>query len=147
MSFDDLFPFKDLPAEENFEHERARSVEVTAKDVRTAAAPPRFAGNRAIHRLAFRSTEIPGFPEELQVGATRIAQTEGPIWTQVTSIRQEPGWRPRFVKSMTHVPVGGGTFLTVLQTDVSVPDDLMRAMETWRDRALCHRGINRSRTR
>ena len=79
---------------------------------------------------------IPGFPDELRVGDARVAQTEGPLWTQVTSIRQQPGWRPTYLKSMSQVSVGLGQVLTVCQLDVRVPEDLLSAMEVWRDRAL-----------
>lgn len=136
MTFEDLFPFKEAPAAERYEHEVVRSSEVAPGAPPRTDAPGGFVGHRAVHRMAFRGMEVPGFPSELRIGATRVVQARGPIWTQVTSIRQEPGWRPVFHKSMRYVAVGEGENLTVCNRDVTVPEDLTQAMEVWRGSTL-----------
>lgn len=95
-----------------------------------------IAGQEAEYRLALQSMSVPGLPEELQVGAVRIIQTDGPVWTQTTHITQQPGYRPVYRKWMDHQPVGTGYRVTVCLMAVTLTDNLSLSMVRWRDEAL-----------
>lgn len=101
-------------------------------DVEIAAA---IEGKRGTYRIAWRAMEIPGF-EPVVMDDLRLVQLEGPLLTQRTHIRQMPGASPVFYKRMEHVAIGVGFILTVCTIDVTVPIDVMRALDQWRDRAV-----------
>jgi hypothetical protein len=93
-------------------------------------------GRRGEYRVVFKAMRIPGLPSDISIGNATINQTEGPIWTQRTTIRQSPGWRPIYEKRMARLPVGEGETLTACVLQVTVPSDLIRAMELWHQEAL-----------
>lgn len=139
MGFKDLFPFKYRPPDKRREHEIAEtSVVATREPLRPGAKRHAFEGRRGYFRLAFKAMAVPGFPDEVRVGAASISQTPGPIWTQRTHVLQRPGWRPVYVKDMDQglLEVGEGYHLTVCQLDVTIPRDLAQALNVWRDEAL-----------
>jgi len=74
--------------------------------------------------------------QELQIGSARVVQTTGQVWTQRTTIRQKPGWRPVYLKTMEYLPIGTGRWLTVCQLPVTTPLDLDQALTAWRKQAL-----------
>jgi hypothetical protein len=127
------------PYEDPFPPEPARAqAEIERLPSGSDEAPPTgFEGLRGYYRLIFKGMAVPGLPDPIVIGNAVIAQTEGPIRTQRTHIRQLPGWRPTFVKEMEHgVEVGRGHSLTVCQLDVVLSPGLGRAMRLWRDQAL-----------
>lgn len=139
MGFRDLFPFKGQPPDETGELEIAPTSTVTKRAPLRADAPGQeFEGRRALLRLAFKAMPVPGFPAEVAIGAAAVSQTQGPLWTQRTHVLQRPGWRPVFLKQMEQgvLEVGEGYTLTVCQLEVTVPRDLARALNVWRDEAL-----------
>lgn len=136
MPFEDLFPFVDRPPDRRYEHEVAPSAQVASGALPRPTPPSGVVGHEGLYRMAFRAMEVAGFPDELRIGPARITQAAGPVWTQHTAVRQRPGWRPVYLKTMEHLPVGAGDWLTICQVSVTIPDDLARAMGTWRDRAL-----------
>lgn len=81
---------------------------------------------------------VPGLPDVVGVGRVEISQTDGPLWTRKTHVLQKPGWRPRYVKHADQgvLEVAAGYRLSVCTINVTVPDDLVRAMREWRDEAL-----------
>jgi hypothetical protein len=97
-------------------------------------------GRQARYRLAFVAMEVPGLPAVVQIGPVEITQQAGPIWTQHTYIRQRPGWRPRYDKTMHHgyLQVGEGLQLTLAELPVVVPhsEHIHRALAYWRDQTL-----------
>ena len=139
MAFEDLFPFKEQPPTPR-EHEIAPSAQV-AGEARRDPLTPDFVGHKAIYRMAFRSMEVPGFPDGLKVGPVDVFQARGPIWTQRTLIQQRPGWRPLFVKTMEYVRVGETEWLTIYQRTARVLPDLARAIVVWRDQTLAVAGF------
>ncbi len=139
MAFKDLFPFKTQPPDETGEFEVAPTSSVSKRaPLRPGAGPNEFEGRRAYFRLAFKAMPVPGFPDEIRVGAATVAQTPGPIWTQRTHVLQRPGWRPVYLKDVEQglLEVGEGYHLTVCQLEVTVPRDLSQALSVWRDEAL-----------
>lgn len=139
MGFRDLFPFKSQAPDETGELEIAPTAVVARRaPLRPDAAGQEFEGRRAFFRLAFKAMPVPGFPEEVAIGTATVSQTEGPLWTQRTHVLQRPGWRPVFLKQMEQgvLEVGEGYTLTVCQLEVTVPYDLARALNVWRDEAL-----------
>jgi hypothetical protein len=138
----ELMPFIDRFPESPFtdrDEERSRPG-----DSPTEPRLPERAGLEglpATHRVIFRAMAVPGFPDELLVGPIRITQTQGPVRTQVTSVRQEPGLRPTFYKHMEARTVGGGEFLTVAERDVVVTRDLGDLMATCHSAALAAVGL------
>jgi hypothetical protein len=141
MPFEDRFPFKSGPPERRYEHEIARTAEVLRREPRSAPQASDYEGRRGIYRLAFKAMEIPGFPDSLSIGEATITQGRGPIWTQRTHIRQEPGAQPRYVKRMEQVEVGGDYYLTLCEIEVTIPSDLMQAMHYWCDHGRAAVGI------
>jgi hypothetical protein len=98
MGFEDTFPFRERPAAERYEHERAPSGDVAPRREQRGDAPPSgFEGRRAVYRLAFKGMEVPGLPGEFRIGGARISLGPGPLATQRTTIVQTPGVRPVFV--------------------------------------------------
>jgi hypothetical protein len=97
-------------------------------------------GRQARYRLAFVAMEVPGLPAVVHIGPVEITQQAGPIWTQHTYIRQRPGWRPRYDKTMHHgyLQVGEGLQLTLAERPVVVPhsEHIHRALAHWRDQTL-----------
>jgi hypothetical protein len=93
-------------------------------------------GQQGEYRVIFRAMEVPGLPEDIAIGGVRISQTVGPVWTQRTSIRQNPGWKPVYDKKMQRIPVGDGEWLTTCVLPVTLPGDLSRAVEAWHDEVL-----------
>jgi hypothetical protein len=80
-------------------------------------------GQQAQYRLAFVAMEVPGLPALVRIGPVEITQQPGPIWTQHTYIRQRPGWRPHYDKTMHqgYLQVGDGLQLTLAELPVVVP--------------------------
>jgi hypothetical protein len=97
-------------------------------------------GHPARYRLAFVAMEVPGLPAVVRVGSVEITQQTGPIWTQHTYIRQRPGWRPRYDKTMHqgYFQVGDGLQLTLAELPVAVPrsEHIHYALVRWRDQVL-----------
>jgi hypothetical protein len=133
MPFEDRFPFKNEPPPLRYEHEVARTAELSGTSPRADPAPSGYEGRRGIYRLAFKAMEIPGFPDRVTIGEATITQGQGPIWTQRTHIRQEPGPQPLFIKRMEWVAVGSEDFLTVCEIEITIPSDLTQAMHSWGD--------------
>jgi hypothetical protein len=134
LPFEDLFPFKERPPDERYEHEIAPSAQVAPGAPTRTPPPSGLIGHSGLYRMAFRAMEVPGFPDNLRIGPAELVQARGPIWTQRTHIRQQPGWRPVYLKKMEHLQLGDGEWLTICQLPVTIPDDVARAMVTWRDR-------------
>lgn len=143
MALVDLFPFKGVPADAYWEHEVAPSADTHRRVPRTNVAPSGFEGHSAKFRLAFRAMEVPGFPDNLEIGGAEIAQGPGPLWTRVTRITQKPGWRVVYEKQMEHgvVAVADNDWITLCQLNVTVPIDLTNAMVAWRDEGLAAVGV------
>jgi hypothetical protein len=97
-------------------------------------------GQQARYRLAFVAMEVPGLPAVVKIGPVEITQQAGPIWTQHTYIRQRPGWRPRYDKTMHqgYLQVGEGLQLTLAELPVVVPrsQHIQGALARWRDQVL-----------
>lgn len=91
----------------------------------------------AIYRLMLRRLAVGGLPESVAVGDVTIHFTRGPIHTQVTSVRQRPGWPPVFDKHMHRaVQVGHNDLLTVCELRLPLgAEDLSVAIDVWRARA------------
>jgi hypothetical protein len=84
--------------------------------------------------------EVPGLPPVIKIGPVEITQQAGPIWTQHTYIRQRPGWRPHYDKTMHqgYLQVGQGLLLTLAELPVVVPSSqhIQGALAQWRDQVL-----------
>lgn len=97
-------------------------------------------GQQARYRLAFVAMEVPGLPAVVKIGPVEITQQAGPIWTQHTYIRQRPGWRPHYDKTMHqgYLQVGQGLQLTLAELPVVVPrsQPIQGAFAQWRDQVL-----------
>jgi hypothetical protein len=90
-------PFAGQPPDTARDYSRAPS------DLSTAPQADRVRpldGQQARYRLAFVAMEVPGLPAVVKIGPVEITQQAGPIWTQHTYIRQRPGWRPHYDKTM-----------------------------------------------
>lgn len=99
-------------------------------------------GRRGEFRTIFRAMAVPGFPDSLEIGGVRISQTEGPICTQQTEIRQRPGWRTIYQKTMHRVHVGHGEILTACTLGVPLSGHLSsRDLESWHAKALAAIGF------
>ncbi|MEX2447711.1 MAG: hypothetical protein WD404_03085 [Solirubrobacterales bacterium] len=103
---------------------------------------PRLAGERGTaealegrygeYRNIFRAMSIPGFPDSLEIGGVRISQMRGPVRTQRTEIRQDPGWRTVYEKTMRRVEVGHGGTLTAAAFEVPLSGQLSsQDLERW----------------
>jgi hypothetical protein len=135
--FEDRLPFKET------EPDDIRHVGITpsaAEQLGTvtgdAAERAALEGRPAEYRLIFQSMPVPGLPDEVRVGAVRIFQTDGPVWSQRTHIVQRPGWRPVYQKWMEHSPVGAGYRLTVCLLPVTLSEDMSARLIDWRSEAL-----------
>jgi hypothetical protein len=99
-------------------------------------------GRAAEYRVIFRAMRLPGLPADIVIGRVRVNQTVGPVWTQQTEIRQNPGWTPVYDKTMRRVPVGDGADLTACVVPVTLPEgDLSRPMEAWQREVLAAAAI------
>jgi hypothetical protein len=136
MTFIDRFP---LPPLTDRHEERSRRGEATVEPRLPTRAG--VAGFPATHRLVFRAMAVPGFPDELFIGPIRITQTTGPIRTQVTRVRQEPGLRPTFYKRMEAREIGAGEVLTVAEHDAVVSEDLSGSMAAYYSASLAATGL------
>jgi hypothetical protein len=122
----------------------ARDYGRAPSDLSTAPPPPPdrvrpLDGQQARYRLAFVAMEVPGLPAVVRIGPVEITQHAGPIWTQHTYIRQRPGWRPHYDKTMHqgYLQVGEGLQLTLAELPVVVPrSHLQGALAQWRDQVL-----------
>jgi hypothetical protein len=130
-------PFTGQPPDTARDYSRAPS------DLSTAAQADRVRpldGQQARYRLAFVAMEVPGLPPVVKIGPVEITQQAGPIWTQHTYIRQRPGWRPRYDKTMHqgYLQVGQGLQLTLAELPVVVPrsQHLQGGLAQWRDQVL-----------
>jgi hypothetical protein len=130
-------PFAGQPPDTARDYSRAPS------DLSTAAPADRVQaldGQQARYRLAFVAMEVPGLPAVVKIGPVEITQQAGPIWTQHTYIRQRPGWRPHYDKTMHHgyLQVGEGLQLTLAELPVVVPrsQPIQGALAQWRDQVL-----------
>lgn len=79
---------------------------------------------------------ISGLETPLLIGQVQVVQEPAPVMTQVTSIDQRPGWRPRFVKQMRRIAVGDTQSITMARLSVSISGDVFKEMETWRAEVL-----------
>jgi hypothetical protein len=131
MSFVDRFP--ESPITDRHE-ERSRRGDAPVNQRLSERVG--IEGLPATHRVIFRAMDVPGFPDELLIGPIRITQTPGPVRTQVTRVRQEPGLRPTFYKRMEARAVGVDEFLTVAEREVVVSEDLGELMTTSYSAAL-----------
>jgi hypothetical protein len=87
----------------------------------------------AVYRAFFRAMPIAGLPAELRIGHVSIFQTAGPIRSQKTRVRQQPGLKLHFDKELTTaVLVGEGEWLTVAQLEVDPTADPSTAFASWR---------------
>jgi hypothetical protein len=130
-------PFAGQPPDTARDYGRAPS------DLSTAAQAERVRpldGQQARYRLAFVAMEVPGLPPVVKIGPVEITQQAGPIWTQHTYIRQRPGWRPHYDKTMHqgYLQVGEGLQLTLAELPVVVPQSqhIQGALARWRDQVL-----------
>lgn len=96
-----------------------------------AELPRMLEGQQAVFRVGFNSMSIPSLPSGIQIGRVIIDQVEGPVTTQVTVVDQRPGWRPRFSKKMSREDVGNTEYITLARLPVSVPKDVLQAMDDW----------------
>lgn len=85
--------------------------------------------------------QVINLPDSFQVGNVRVENVSGPIETQRTTILQEAGFEPSFIKWMEHPKVGAGRPITVYSLDVILPDDIMSATDAWRSEALAVAGF------
>lgn len=91
-----------------------------------------FANRSGEYRVIFRAMRVPGFPACAEIGGVKIYQVKGPVWTQRTEIRQNPGWRPIYDKKMRRLPVGDGEDLTICTLRVQLDADLSsQDLERW----------------
>jgi hypothetical protein len=111
------------------------SPSVTHEAVRT------LVGSSAVYRIGFTSMRVLDMPDELRIGRVFIRNLLGPLRTQRTTILQEPGFAPTFVKWMEYPFVGTGRPLTVYSLDVTIPDDFQDARRLWRNEALSAAGF------
>jgi hypothetical protein len=130
-------PFAGQPPDTARDYSRAPS------DLSTAPQADRVRpldGQQARYRLAFVAMEVPGLPAVVKIGPVEITQQAGPIWTQHTYIRQRPGWRPHYDKTMHqgYLQVGEGLQLTLAELPVVVPrsQHIQGALARWRDQVL-----------
>src|SRR4029453_9669324 len=97
-------------------------------------------GQQAGYRLSFVAMEVPDLPAVVKIGPVEVTQQAGPIWTQHTYIRQRPGWRPHYDKTMHqgYLQVGEGLQLTLAELPVVVPrsQHIQGALAQWRDQVL-----------
>lgn len=92
--------------------------------------------DEVVYRQVHRRLVIPALPGELRIGDVAAYFVQGPIYSQVTALRQQAGWPPVFDKHMQRaLAVGAGEPLTVLQIAAAVPQDLNDAIPIWRRRA------------
>lgn len=110
-----------------------------------APSPQAIVGRSALFRIAFAAMEIPGFPADgALVGRVRLYQTPGPIWTQRTFVKQRPGWRLRFDKTMHAgwIAMGDDLHITLCALEVTVPvEGLSISFGEWRDECLAAVGL------
>jgi hypothetical protein len=77
-----------------------------------------------VYRLAFRRMAVAGLPESVALGPVVAHFIQGPLRTQVTTLRQRAGWPPVFDKHMERgVEVGEDELLTVFELPAPAPDD------------------------
>lgn len=98
----------------------------------------------ATYRLIYASSEVRGLPDVISVSGVNFSQTDQPITTQKTYIRQLPGWEHILEKSMHQglVEVGAGLHLTVAEMSVGVDaDHLTRDMDIWHARVQAAAGL------
>jgi hypothetical protein len=85
--------------------------------------------------------QVLGMPEELEVGRVKVRHLLGPVETQRTTVLQQPGLMPTFVKWMERPLVGHDRPLTIYSLDVTVPDDVSSALDVWRNEVVAAAGF------
>ena len=98
-------------------------------------------GREAVYRLGFASMQVTGMPARLNIGRVSVEHVIGPVESQQTTIVQEPGFQPTFVKWMEHPLVGAGQPLTIYSMKVVLPADINGALGMWRSEALAVAGF------
>ena len=125
--------FRDLYAD--FE----RAV-VDPRDV-THEGEPELEADALAYRLGFRAGWVGELPDDLQINRVAIAQIVGPVLTQRTELRQQPGPRLTWDKRMIRgVEVGAGQWMTIFQIRSGIVRDVAAAMPRWRQEALAAAG-------
>lgn len=100
----------------------------------------RLVGRKGIYRLGFASMQVLNMPDQLFIGPIAVQNVVGPVQTQRTTVLQEPGFQPTFVKWMEHLGVGAERSLTIYSLDAVLPDDVRSAFRLWRSEALAAAG-------
>lgn len=98
-------------------------------------------GRKGVYRLGFTSMRVLNMPEQLSVGPVTVQNVVGPVQTQRTTVIQEPGLQPTFVKWMEHPSVGAERPLTIYSIDAILPDDVQTALRSWRREVLAAAGF------
>lgn len=98
-------------------------------------------GRDGVYRLGFTSMQVLHMPAHLRIGRVAVENFVGPVETQRTTIVQEPGFQPTFVKWMEHPSVEAGRPLTMFSLDVVVPADVNSAIASWRNEAIAAAGF------
>ena len=80
-------------------------------------------------------------PPRLNVGRVSVEHLMGPVEAQRTTIVQEPGLRPRFVKWMERPLVGEGRRVTIYSLTTVLPVDIDSALPLCRNEALAAAGF------
>lgn len=102
---------------------------------------PTLVGRHGVYRLGFTSMQVLYMPAQLRIGRVAVENLVGPLETQRTTIVQEPGFQPTFVKWMEHSSIEAERPLTVFSLDVVVPDDVSSALASWRNEATAAAGF------
>lgn len=121
------------------EHTISRS-DLTSPSGADVAAPT-LVGRQGVYRIGFTSMRVLNMPPNLRIGRVAVENLLGPVETQVTTIVQEPGFTPTFVKWMEYPSIGAARPLTVYSLTVVVPNDVNVGLSSWRSEALAAAGF------
>lgn len=102
---------------------------------------PTLVGRQGVYRMGFTSMRVLNMPANLRIGRVTVENVLGPVETQVTTILQEPGFTPSFVKWMEYPLIGAARPLTVYSLAVVVPDDVSVGFSSWRNEVLAAAGF------
>lgn len=98
--------------------------------------------DEVVYRLGHSSIPVAGMPDEVSVGRVKIFRVVGPVFTQITQLRQRHGLPVIFDKSMElRVPVGENEVLTICQIRDNPPAHAATAVSEWREEARSALGI------
>jgi hypothetical protein len=111
-------------------------------DLNTVGDSAELAADAVIYRLAHERIPVAGLPEQVAIGSVTIHFTAGPIVSQVTEMRQRPGWPPVFDKVMRRsVELAAGQPLTICEVASEFPEDIGRAIGALRQQAINALGL------